>query len=321
MLTYACPQQVGSVEPDQIWTLSFIHEAEDTAVAAQKRALTTQSDATWGLGTVSHRSPGSNEYVYDTNAGSGTFAYVVDTGIRVTHQEFEGRATAGYTAFLLDNADTFGHGTHVAGTIGGKTYGVAKKAELISVKVFKGSSSTTSIILSGFNWAVNDIISKGRTKKAAVNMSLGGGYSAAFNRAVESASDKGVLSVIAAGNEDQDASNVSPASAPSAITVGAIDESWTIAPYSNWGTSLDIFAPGSLVKSAWKDSDSDTKVISGTSMATPHAVGLALTAMSVDGISGVGPVTERLTSTATPNAVQGEINGSPNLIGYNNNSY
>ena len=180
--------------------------------------MTTQTGATWGLGTVSHRVKGSTSYIYDTNAGVGTYAYIVDTGIIPTHNEFEGRAVAAWTAFTGANLDTYGHGTHVAGTIGGKTYGVAKKASLQAVKVFQGSSSSTSIILAGFNWAVNDIISKSRQDKAAINLSLGGPYSASFNQAVESASSSGVLSIIAAGNDAEDASDGSPASAPSAVS-------------------------------------------------------------------------------------------------------
>ncbi|KAF5010345.1 hypothetical protein FDECE_3496 [Fusarium decemcellulare] len=311
---------VEIVEQDKIWTLDWIKEEPDQDAHLEKRALTTQTGAPWGLGTVSHRSKGSTSYIYDTTAGQGTYAYIVDTGIRATHNEFEGRATAAWSAFSGDNADTAGHGTHVAGTIAGKTYGVAKKANILAVKVFQGEESTTSIILSGFNWAVNDIISKGRTTKSVINMSLGGGYSASFNNAVESASSSGVLSVIAAGNEAQNAANVSPASAPSAVTVGAIDSTWTIASYSNYGTVLDIFGPGTGVLSAWYTSNSATNTISGTSMATPHIVGLALYGISVNGVSGVSGVTNWLKTTATSGKISGSLRSSPNLIGNNGNS-
>ncbi|POR33185.1 Alkaline proteinase [Tolypocladium paradoxum] len=308
---------VATVEEDKIWELAFI---QDETITLEKKALTTQRGAPWGLGSISHRGPGSTEYIYDTSAGQGTYAYVIDTGIRVTHSEFGGRATEAFTAFPGENADTFGHGTHVAGTIGGKTYGVAKKAQLLAVKVFQGSSSSTSIILQGFNWAVNDIISKGRTKSAAINMSLGGRRSPAFNNAVDSASARGVLSIVAAGNEGQNAANVSPASAASAVTVGAVDANWAITYFSNWGPVLDIFAPGAGVLSAWYRSDTDTNTISGTSMATPHTVGLALYAISVNGVTGVDGVTKHLKSTATKNKVTGALKGSPNAIGNNNNS-
>lgn len=190
----------------------------------------------------------------------------------------------------------------------------------MAVKVFQGDQSSTSIILSGFNWAVNDIVSKGRTNKAVINMSLGGGYSPSFNNAVNAASSSGVLSVIAAGNEAQNAANVSPASASSAVTVGAIDSTWAIAYYSNYGTVLDIFGPGSDVKSAWYTSNTATNTISGTSMATPHIVGLSLYAISVDGVTGVTGITNWLKTNATPNKITGNLRGSPNLIGNNGNS-
>ncbi|EXL44143.1 subtilisin [Fusarium oxysporum f. sp. radicis-lycopersici 26381] len=311
---------VAIVEEDREWVINWVEEEEEEAETLAKRALTTQSGATWGLGTVSHRSRGSTSYIYDTNAGTNTYAYVVDTGVRTTHNEFEGRAQAVYTAFSGDNADSVGHGTHVSGTIAGKTYGVSKKATIQAVKVFQGSSSSTSIILAGFNWAANDIISKSRTARSVVNMSLGGGYSASFNNAVDSASRSGIISAIAAGNDGTNAANTSPASAASAITVGAIDSNWAIASYSNYGTVLDIFAPGSAVLSAWYTSNSATNSISGTSMATPHIAGLVLYGISVNGVSGVSGVTNWLTSTATSGQITGNLRSSPNLIGNNGNT-
>lgn len=257
--------------------------------------------------------------MYDSRAGEGTFAYVVDSGIRITHDDFEGRAENAFTAFAGIYTDIIGHGTHVSGTIGGKTYGVAKKTKLLNVKVFLGPTSSTAMILDGFNFAVNDIVTKGRTKVAAINMSLGGGKSDAFNDAVESASAQGVISIVAAGNDNKDACDGSPASAPSAITVGAIDKTWQIASYSNWGKCVDIFTPGTAILSTWWRTDTDTNTISGTSMATPHTVGLALYAMSVHGVSGVAAVTQFLIDTATKNGVLGDVHGAPNLIGNNNN--
>lgn len=150
--------QIANVEEDQVWYL-------DT--------LTTQSDATWGLGAISHEGESTTSYIYDTSAGADTYAYVVDTGINVDHEEFEGRASLAYNAVGGQHVDSVGHGTHVAGTIGGVTYGVSKEASLLSVKVFMGESSTTSIILDGFEWAANDIVTKGRASKSAINMSLG----------------------------------------------------------------------------------------------------------------------------------------------------
>ncbi|GJN70223.1 alkaline proteinase precursor [Purpureocillium lilacinum] len=309
---------VASVEEDKIWSLEFTesHNSETEAVGA----FSTQHSATWGLGSISHRSPGSSEYIHQPDAGKGLYAYIIDTGIRATHSEFEGRASAIYSAFKDETTDTYGHGTHVAGTIGGKTYGVAKKVQLLAVKVFKGRSSTTSTILDGFNFAANDIISKGRNTKSVINMSLGGGVSDAFNRAVDSAAKLGILSVAAGGNTNTDASLRSPASAPSALTVGAVDADWRIASYSNWGKVVKVFAPGSRVKSAWYTGDKDTSVISGTSMATPHVVGLALHVMSVDGITGPEAVIKRITETATKDKVKGDLHGSANLVANNNNN-
>lgn len=151
------------VEEDQIWTL--FTKPEDLSARAQ----TTQRDAPWGLGTVSHRIPGSTDYVYDTSAGSGTYAYIVDSGVQVSHSQFSGRATHGYSV-VSGTTDTVGHGTHCAGTVAGSTYGVAKQANIVAVKVFAGIDGTTSDVLDGFNWAVNDITSKNRKSKAVISM-------------------------------------------------------------------------------------------------------------------------------------------------------
>lgn len=279
----------------------------------------TQKGSTWGLGTVSHRTKGWKSYIYDTWAGYDTYAYVIDTGVRTTHSEFGGRAKAAWTYWKGNNADTDGHGTHVAGTIAGKTYGVAKKATIMAVKVFLGEESSTSIILQGLNWAVNDIINKDLTEWAVINMSLGGDYSAAFNRAVEIAAQKGVISVVASGNESQNSANCSPASAPNAITVGAIDPNWGVAYYSNWGKTVDILAPGTDVISAGIKSNTATDTLSGTSMACPHVSGLVLYAMSVDGIYGLADVTGYLKWIATAKKITGNLRGAPNLIANNGN--
>ncbi|KAK5949678.1 Basic amino-acid permease [Knufia fluminis] len=294
---------VDEVEADQIWSIS---------------ALTTQRSATWGLSSISHREPGESGYIYDTSAGEGTYGYVVDTGINVNHVEFEGRASNGFNAFSGFNADTAGHGTHVAGTIGSKTYGVAKKANLIAVKVFQGEQSSTSTILQGYQWAVNDIRSKGRQAVSAINMSLGGSFSSAFNRAVAAAYNGGVVTVVAAGNDDVDASEQSPASAPEAITVGSIDSENARSYFSNFGDVLDIFAPGSDILSTWIGSNSATNTISGTSMATPHVVGLVLYLQALEGLSSPEAVADRLTELATTGAVS-DVQGSPNRLAYNGN--
>lgn len=294
----------------------------------EKRALTTQTPSTWGLAGISHRQPGAAGYIYDTIAGEGTFAYVIDSGIRTTHQEFEGRAIKGYTAFPGDEGDSIGHGTHVAGTVGGKTFGVAKKATLISVKVFQSGSAATSTILGGFDWAVNDIISKSRQDKAALNLSLGGPRSQVWNDAIKSAFAKGVVSVVAAGNSKVDASGFSPASAPEAITVGAVNSRWEIATGwgltgqagSNFGTVLDVFAPGDRVESASNADDTSSVLNSGTSMATPHVCGLVLYAISVDGVRGPQALTDHIINNSGKGVVKGAIGGSPNRMANNANT-
>jgi oryzin len=308
--------EVDFVEEDKVWTLEYIEESAPVS----KRALTTQSGAPWGLGTLSHRTSGSTDYIYDTAAGTNTYAYIVDTGVNTAHSEFGGRATLGYTAFQGDTTDSVGHGTHVSGTIAGRTYGVAKLANVVGVKVFQGSSSQTSIIIAGFQWAANDIVSKSRQARSVVNMSLGGGVSSTFNNAVKSASSSGVLSVVAAGNSAADASTFSPASEPSAVTVGAVDSTWTIASFSNYGTALDVFAPGVGVLSAWIGSTTATNSISGTSMASPHVAGLALYGISVAGVSGVSGVSNWIVETSTKNVVKGNLRNSPNRLANNGNS-
>ncbi|KAK2044247.1 subtilase [Colletotrichum somersetense] len=308
--------EVAVVEPDYYMYLSDFE--------VEERALTTQTGAPWGLGSISHKTSGSTQYIYDTSAGADTYAYVVDSGILSTHTEFGGRVTLGYTAYSGANTDTLGHGTHVAGTIGGSTYGVAKQTNIISVKVFQGASSTTSAILGGFNWAVNDITSKGRAGRSVVSMSLGGPASTTWTTAVNAAYSQGVLSVVAAGNGDSlgnplPVSSQSPANVPDALTVAAIDSSWRPASFTNYGEGVDVFAPGVSILSSWIGGDSATNTISGTSMATPHVSGLALYLMALEGLSTPAAVTDRIKALATSGRITGTLSGSPNLVVYNGN--
>ncbi|RSM14905.1 hypothetical protein CEP52_001074 [Fusarium oligoseptatum] len=319
--------EVAFVEPDHKIRLQGDEEDGKVYLWEQpgqisKRALTTQQGAPWGLGAISHREPGSDTYTYDTSAGAKSFAYVVDSGVLVNHSEFQGRAIAGHSVFPGAHVDTIGHGTHVAGTIAGKTYGVAKKAQIISVKVFQGRESSTSATLEGFNWAVNDIISKKRASRSVINLSLGGPASHAWTAAIESAYKSGILAVVAAGNGDDDgnplpASGQSPANAPNAFTVGAITSDWNPTSFTNYGPEVDIMAPGQAIKSAGITSASAVKTMSGTSMACPHVAGLALYLQVKENLSTPDAVSKRIKALGTSGQISGDLNGSPNLVAFN----
>ncbi|KAH8642023.1 subtilisin-like serine protease-like protein PR1A [Alternaria alternata] len=228
----------------------------------EKKAYVTQSSSTWGLGRISHQAKGISSYTYDDSAGAGTCAYVIDTGISTTHPEFEGRATflANY-AGDGSNTDGNGHGTHCAGTIGSKTYGVAKKTKLYAVKVLDASGSckclanhlkgTNSGVIAGINYVANDVKTRSCPNGAVANMSLGGSRSTAVNTAAANAVTAGVFMAVAAGNEAQDAANSSPASEPTVYTVGATDSSDRLASFSNYGSIVDILAPGVSILSTW----------------------------------------------------------------------
>lgn len=240
-----------------------------------------ENGAPWGLARISHRdklSLGSfNKYLYDSEGGEGVTAYVVDTGINIEHENFEGRAVWGKTIpFNDEDIDGNGHGTHCAGTIGSVTYGVAKKADIVAVKVLRSNGSgSMSDVVKGVDYVANDHLKNGKGRKASTaNMSLGGGNSPTLDMAVNAAVEAGIHFAVAAGNEDQDACNSSPASAANPITVGASTLSDDRAYFSNWGKCVDIFAPGLNILSTYIGSTSATAVLSGTSMASPHVCGL-----------------------------------------------
>ncbi len=270
----------------------------------------TQTGATWGLDRVDQRAlPLNGNYTY-ISTGSTVDAYIFDTGILPGHNEFGGRVVSGYDAFGGNTIDTNGHGTHVAGTVGGSVYGIAKGVTLFAVRVLNNSGSGTwGGIIAGVDWAVQH---HAAGKPAVGNMSLGGGASTAVNDAVKRAITDGIVMVVAAGNAN--AANYSPARTLEAITVGATTSSDARASYSNFGSVLDIFAPGSSIVSAGVSSSTAIASLSGTSMASPHVAGAA--ALYLEAFPGSTPaqVQQGLTSSATPNLVTSAGTGSPNLL-------
>ena len=274
----------------------------------------TQSGATWGLDRIDQRQlPLNGLYTY-TQTGAGVTAYIIDTGILPGHADFGGRVLSGYSAISdsYGSSDCNGHGTHVAGTVGGGTYGVAKGVSLVPVRVLScsGSGSTTGVI-SGIDWVVAN---HAAGVPAVANMSLGGGISASLDAAVQRGIDDGVSFAVAAGNDGADACNASPARAPQALTVGATTSGDARASFSNYGTCVDVFAPGQGITSAWWTSTSATNTISGTSMAAPHVAGAAALLLAADPSATPATVTSRLLANATPSVVSGIGTGSPNLL-------
>jgi len=248
----------------------------DQEVSINEDSVTQANPAAWGIDRVDQTAlPLSRSFTYFASAGEGVTAYVIDTGVYVDHDELRGRATFGVTFITGEgNDDGNGHGTHVAGTIGGTTYGIAKKVTVVAVKVLSaGGSGSWAGVTSGINWVTADHIAKGR-KASVANMSLGGGQTPTVDEAVEQSVAEGVVHAIAAGNYADNACYYSPARAPSAITVGATTITDARASFSNIGTCVDIFAPGNGILSSWIGSTSATNTISGTSMAAPHVAGV-----------------------------------------------
>ncbi|MGW1931554.1 S8 family peptidase [Streptomyces sp. NPDC001919] len=295
--------------------------AADPAVASvvQNRVFTVDgtqpSPPSWGLDRIDQRAlPLNQSYTYPDSAGQGVTAYIIDTGVRITHSDFGGRASNGYDAIDNDNTaqDGHGHGTHVAGTVAGTSYGVAKKAKIVGVRVLNNQGSgTTAQVVAGIDWVTRNAV-----KPAVANMSLGGGVDSALDTAVRNSIASGVTYAVAAGNDNANASNYSPARVAEAITVGSTTNTDARSSFSNYGSALDIFAPGSSITSSWNSSDSATNTISGTSMATPHVAGAAAVYLAGNPTATPAQVSTALTTAATPNVVTNPGSGSPNRLLY-----
>ena len=276
----------------------------------------TQSGATWGLDRIDQRSrPLSSSYTYDAT-GTGVTAYVIDTGVLAAHTDFGGRVSSGYTAISdgRGTTDCNGHGTHVAGTVGGTTYGVAKQVTLRPVRVLDcNGSGTNSGVIAGVDWVTGHHTAG---VPAVANMSLGGGASTALDTAVNNSISDGVSYAVAAGNENTNACNGSPSRVAAALTVGSTTSSDARSSFSNYGSCLDLFAPGSSITSAWHTGTGATNTISGTSMASPHVAGVA--ALYLQGSPSASPstVASAITGGATTGVVTGPGTGSPNRLLY-----
>ena len=287
--------RVAYVEPDRIVTAD----------------VTQNMDAAgdpWGLDRIDQTAlPLSRTYMYTRN-GTGVTAYIIDTGLQANHPDFGGRAQNVFDALGGNGADCHGHGTHVAGTIGGTTWGVAKGVALRGVRVLgcTGSGSTSGIIRA-LDWVrVNAV------RPAVANMSLGGGRSTSLNNATANLANSGVFVAVAAGNENQNACNVSPASTPAAYTTAASDRTDLKASFSNWGSCVDGYAPGVAIKSAWLSSG--TRTISGTSMASPHVAGVGALYKSTFGDASSATVSSWIASNSTPNVIRSNPSGTPNRL-------
>ncbi|MFG1896014.1 S8 family serine peptidase [Micromonospora zamorensis] len=294
--------------------------AADPAVAYVEQNHTVSISGTqanppsWGLDRIDQRNlPLDSSYTYP-NTASNVHAYIIDTGIKFSHNDFGGRATSGYDAVDGGSADDCnGHGTHVAGTVGGSSYGVAKAVQLVGVRVLNCSGSGTNAgVIAGVDWVTANAI-----KPAVANMSLGGGANTSLDNAVRNSIASGVTYGLAAGNDSgANACNTSPARTTEAITVGSTTNTDARSSFSNIGTCLDIFAPGSSITSAWYTSNTATNTISGTSMATPHVVGAAALVASANPGWTPAQVRNQLVANATPNVVSNPGSGSPNLLLY-----
>ncbi|MFJ2822015.1 S8 family serine peptidase [Streptomyces toxytricini] len=274
---------------------------------------TQQNPPSWGLDRIDQtETAGDSKYTYPDNGGEGVTAYVIDTGVRITHKDFAGRASHGFDAVDNDASadDGNGHGTHVAGTIAGTAHGVAKKAKVVAVRVLDDNGSgTTEQVVAGIDW-----VTENHSGPSVANMSLGGGADEALDAAVKRAIAAGVTFAVAAGNESADAGQKSPARVPEAITVASSTEGDEQSGFSNFGAVVDLYAPGSEITSAWHDSDTATKRISGTSMASPHVAGAAAVHLAANPSATPKDIAAALSAAATSGAVKNPSTGTANKL-------
>lgn len=286
-----------------------------------------EHDAPWGLARSCHRDrPDSRDFIYDEDGGENVDVYVIDTGVYIEHEDFEDRATFG-KSFVRDRKsdeeirkDDNGHGTHCAGIIAGKKYGMCKQCHIIAVKVLdRGGSGTMSDVIAGIEWAVNNVADS--NKKSVISMSLGGGFSEIMNRAVDSATSRGIHVVVASGNSRDDTCDYSPASAETVVSVGATDSLDNMAEFSNYGNCTHIFAPGVQIDSTWINGPDSHSALSGTSMAAPHVSGAIGSLLSKPEYADLSPkeMREKLQKIATKNIIKDipKDLDSPNLLLYN----
>lgn len=274
---------------------------------------TQDNPPSWGLDRIDQaETAGDSKYTYPDSAGEGATAYVIDTGVRISHKDFGGRASYGFDAVDNDDSadDGNGHGTHVAGTIAGEAHGVAKKAKIVAVRVLDDQGSgTTEQVVAGIDW-----VTENHQGLSVANMSLGGGVDEALDAAVKKSIDSGVTYAVAAGNESADASQSSPARVPEAITVASSTKDDEQSDFSNYGSVVDIYAPGSDITSDWNTGDDATNTISGTSMATPHVVGAAAVYLAGHKDAAPADVAKALTDGATPDAIKNASDGTANKL-------
>ena len=270
----------------------------------------TQTNPPWGLDRINQRTlPLTNIYSY-TTTGAGVNMYVIDTGIRLTHTQFGGRAFAAFDSFGGNSVDCHGHGTHVSGTIGGSTFGVAKSVRLFAVRVLSCSGSgSTSGVIAGVDWVTGH-----RINPAVANMSLGGGPSSALDSAVRNSIASGVTYSIAAGNSNMNAANASPARVAEAITVGSSTRTDARSSFSNFGSVVDVYAPGSSILSAYYTSNTASATLSGTSMAAPHVAGVAARILQLSPNASPAAVRNEIVNTATTGVPTGVPSGTARLL-------